>query len=88
MSEPTSVINTNEKNASFKSSPSGILLGTKSLITAAISDCPVTDPGSAVKVRLFYYFFVGLFGLVFLFVLFINESSEVLIFLINRFMST
>lgn len=62
MSEPTSVINTNEKNASFTTSPSGILLGTKSHLTAAISDCPVTDPGSTIKVRFFlYYFFFVLF---------------------------
>lgn len=54
MSEPTSVINTNEKNASFTTSPSGILLGTKSLLTSAISDCPVTDPGSTIKVRFFF----------------------------------
>lgn len=76
MSEPTSVINTNEKNASFKSSPSGILLGTKSHLTAAISDCPVTDPGSAVKVRFFLIiFFVGLFGFFYL-VLFINKNRS------------
>lgn len=84
MSEPTSVINTNEKNASFTTSPSGILLGTKSHLTAAISDCPVTDPGSTIKVRFFLYYFFFCF---IYFILFINKNRSPLIFLINRFMS-